>query len=39
MAYEKVKTEGKGRWCRRAIAKVAAKKRRRAADKKAVKAD
>ena len=39
MALEKVKTEmkgtGGGRWTRRAIAKNAAKKRRRRADKKA----
>jgi hypothetical protein len=40
MALEKVKTEmngtGGGRWCKRAEAKKAAKKARRAADKKAV---
>ena len=41
MANEKVKTEMKGdtsRWCRRAIAKSASKKRRRAQDKKVCKA-
>lgn len=39
MAYKKVKTEGKGRYCTREEAKVGSRKRRRRDDKKKAKED